>query len=81
MGNTQKCLPHGYTYNVQHHPTKKRTLGISTISLVKFSRSCQAMLIKGYQNNNMWSSWKLKSGGEIIENDSRDFKKQISTDL
>ena len=34
---------------------------------------------RSYQNNNIWGSFKWKSGRESIENDSRDFKKQIST--
>ena len=55
---------------MQNHPTKKRTLGISTISLGKFSRSCQAMPRKSHQNNNVWGLFKWKSGGESTENDS-----------
>ena len=37
----------------------------------KFSRSCQAMLRKSYQNNNIWGLLKWKPGRESIENDNR----------
>ena len=42
------------------------------------AKHCQEKVIK---KNNIWGSFKWKSGGESIENDSRDCKKLISTDL